>query len=147
MVSEPTDLDELDRLRAAATPAPWGMERQTNEHFVATNHSLRLGSERSPTWYVAAIEGRGYLADANAVLIVALVNAYPAMAAELRELREKVEYQRDLVECALAYIQANQRETPDEEEIGDCYTHLYFAAIDMATKQAEPIMQTRGPKP
>ena len=82
------DLDELDRLRAAATPAPWGMERQTNEHFVATNHSLRLGSERSPTWYVAAIEGRGYLADANAVLIVALVNAYPALAAELRALRK-----------------------------------------------------------
>ena len=142
MVSTPTDLDELDRLRAAATQGEWRAPAKVNIAVHADDCAIYVnrpvGDEAPETrarW------------DADARWIATAHNAYPAMAAELRELREKVECQRDLVECALAYIQANQRETPDEEEIGDCYTHLYFAAIDMATKQAEPIMQTRGPKP
>lgn len=56
------DLDELDRLHAAATPGPW---------VDATN---KIGA------------GGGGI-DADRVLVIALRNAWPEISRELRALR------------------------------------------------------------
>ena len=90
MVSTPTDLDELDRLRAAATPGKLFMDTYHHSDG-AISYDLSIGDYealgviREPSNPDTPEHGnRKSLAE----LIVALVNAYPALAAELRELRE-----------------------------------------------------------
>ena len=112
-MTTPTDLDELDRLRAAATPGKLFVDTY---HYSdgAISYDLSIGDYedlgviREPSNPDKPEKGNR---KALAALIVALVNAYPAMAAELRELRAK---NAELV-----------------------------AMLD----EAEPIIQTRGPKP
>ena len=88
-MAAPVDLDELDRLRAAATPGKLFMDTYHHSDG-AISYDLSIGDYedlgviREPSNPDTPEHGnRKSLAE----LIVALVNAYPAMAAELRELR------------------------------------------------------------
>lgn len=96
------DLNELDRLRAAATPGKLFMDTY---HYSdgAISYDLSIGDYgdlgviREPSNPDTPEHGnRKSLAE----LIVALVNAYPALAAELRELRAKVERLRSAAVAA-----------------------------------------------
>ena len=113
VVSTPTDLDELDRLRAAATQGEWRAPAKVNIAVHADDCAIYVnrpvGDEAPETrarW------------DADARWIATAHNAYPAMAAELRELRAKV--------AELTAMNMGLEQMLDE---------------------AEPIVQTRGPKP
>lgn len=84
MVSTPTDLNELDRLRAAATQGEWIAEPDEPRGIMCGDFYITQ-CYRSPG---RNVDRSG---QSNRDLIVALVNAYPAMAAELRELRAREE--------------------------------------------------------
>ena len=74
-----TDLDALDAAYAQMTPPPW---RQEYDASITHAHDTDL---RADTW-----EGDtcvGTTDSRNAAGIVALVNAYPVLAAEVRRLR------------------------------------------------------------
>ena len=107
----PVDLNELDRLRAAATQGTWA----TDTPDETSGDSIICG----PYWVAKCYRAASTVGteQTNRNLIVALVNAYPAIAAELRELREKV--------AELTAMNMGLEQMLDE---------------------AEPIMQTRGPK-
>lgn len=69
-----TDLDELDRLHAAATPTPWTLQG----YDLAAPHSPRPSEQQL---------------CANAEAIAALVNAWPAVSDELRDRRARMNRQ------------------------------------------------------
>ena len=112
-MTAPVDLDKLDRLRAWATQGklymdPYHHSDGSISYDLSIGASASLGTITEPSNLDKPEKGnRKSLAE----LIVALVNAYPDLAAELRELRAK---NAELV-----------------------------AMLD----EAEPIIQTRGPKP
>ena len=110
-MTPPVDLDALDRLRAAATPGTWHRYQTGIGEFVCATAPGKGNA-------VYADTPGGTFPSADLHLIVALVNAYPAMAAELRELRAKV--------AELTAMNMGLEQMLDE---------------------AEPIVQTRGPKP
>ena len=90
IVTTPTNLDELDRLRDAATPGELYMDAYHHSDG-AISYDLSIGDYedlgviREPSNPDKPEKGNR---KALAELIVALVNAYPALAAELRELRK-----------------------------------------------------------
>lgn len=95
------DLDELDRLHAAAFRAPWRAETWTVETDDGDEREVDtiLAPDEYPSEQVVAqvgpdgqIEtpGLGSLAARNAAAIAAIHNAYPELAAEVRALRERV---------------------------------------------------------
>ena len=84
-----TNLDELERLYNAATPGPWRV----------------LGTQGVAIWVADEILVGGNRLNhrdsrANTEFIVALVNAFPALLAELRALRE--------LEAALDQCESNR---------------------------------------
>ena len=89
-MTTPTDLNELDRLRAAATQGklymdPYHHSDGSISYDLSIGDYESLGTITEPSNLDKPEKGnRKSLAE----LIVALVNAYPALAAELRELRE-----------------------------------------------------------
>ena len=99
------DLDELDRLRAEATPGEWKLLTIASADGISERLYAEDGASRIDLAHIPMVWPK------HGRLIVALVNAYPDLAAELRELRAK---NAELV-----------------------------AMLD----EAEPIIQTRGPKP
>ena len=83
------DLDALAALLDKATPGPWEIREQHNQWLIG------------PEGWVVAYCGRITLSRAidNAALIVAAVNALPALIARVRELEQ---WQHDMVEKAAA---------------------------------------------
>jgi hypothetical protein len=75
------DLDELDRLHAAATPGPWLVS------------GIELSAPGSP-------EPTREQLEANSVFIAALVSAYPSLSAELRQSRARVEELEALLDAS-----------------------------------------------
>lgn len=81
-----TDLEPLKAALAAATPGPW-VNGSHNEHGVV----------RSPEHGLIAQCGPYGKQDADARLIVAAVNALPALIAEVEALREVREAARAII--------------------------------------------------
>ena len=78
------DLDELDRLRAEATPGEWKLLTIASADGISERLYAEDGASAIDLAHIPMVWPK------HGRLIVALVNAYPAMAAELRELREQV---------------------------------------------------------
>lgn len=84
------DLDEIERMLAAATPGDW---EHYNEVFRPTLSKRRVTEIQSTRTGKAIINWQGFDGDQarkanwNAALIVALHNSAPAMLTEIRELR------------------------------------------------------------
>jgi hypothetical protein len=78
-----TDLESLEALREAAARGEWSAHQESVGASVRHPHGWVMG------------DGDGSADIADAALIVALVNAFPAMAAELRALREVAEAARE----------------------------------------------------
>ena len=76
MPSDPTDLDELDRLEKAATPGPWRIEGPLFDEWIGRGDGTRI------------VEGSVDCGDADLALIVHTRNALPGLIRELREARE-----------------------------------------------------------
>src|SRR5688572_4152656 len=90
------DLDNLDRLYRAATPAPWWREQvpqhQGREGFLA--QLIKYRWDDVPTW-IAESSDRGEQSRKDFDCICELHNAFPALLAELRRLRaENAAWQR-----------------------------------------------------
>lgn len=95
-----TDLEELERLLAAATPGPWEAGRMDTESYSADYGPWKAvyaedprGGVHKPTGELLPYQvarGDGDECRANATLIAALRNAAPALIAEVRRLREDV---------------------------------------------------------
>lgn len=85
-MTAPIDLDELERLLAAATPGEWvtgcGFER--NYLYGGGAHLACIGGSED---YEINDDGSPNEADNNAALIVAARNSFPALLTEIRELR------------------------------------------------------------
>ncbi len=97
------------------TSAPWRHVRDDNDSF---NSILSLNDEHIA---YEAYSGRGADFDAgDAAAIVALVNAAPALIAEVRALRAKVGNLREEV-CHL-HVYANELEKRLEDELADART-------------------------
>lgn len=92
-----TDLNELERLLAEATKTPWAVAsknptfgywhvRQDPENWDGKGYQAvcTIPADHKNTYY-------GEMFRANAHLIVAAVNALPALIAEMRELRAEKE--------------------------------------------------------
>ena len=75
------DLDALEALEAKAIEAPWGFPRYCN-CLENTDNLLRVG-------VFAGLQGSRLSPEGE--LIVAMRNAFPAMIAELRQLRKVAE--------------------------------------------------------
>lgn len=112
MSTEPTltqqELDELDRLASAATPAPWSTRtapaddsEETKAEYLAGSLStddpgaalyvLIADTDRDGLAYVLpAVTGDGPTSEANARFIEAARTAVPRLVAEVRELRAQV---------------------------------------------------------
>jgi hypothetical protein len=87
------DLDELERLAKAATPAPW-----TADNWSRVWHEPRQGVRRTVADCVRVTVKSPKQHRANARLIAAMHEALPKLIAEHRALRERVrelEWQRD----------------------------------------------------
>ena len=105
-----TDLDALDKLHAAATPGEWRWTEYKER--CCCDDALHMQDDDCPDWH----EPQQYLLSVATCLsipmdrrnrswIVALHNAYPALAAELRELRGEAQLNRGLI--ARLQIQRN----------------------------------------
>ena len=94
-----TDLDELDRLHAAATAGEWADHADENVRWddpMACGYDSRE-HHRGPPYYCtgprcATVEG----AEADASAIVALHNTWPSFSARLRAAEAEVERLRAL---------------------------------------------------
>lgn len=94
-MSERVDLSALDALAEAATEGPWRVEQDTDliwshDPDRPSDIGLPIIEGKSPSYWQ---KGKPDWDEryANAALIVALRNAYPALAAELRALREALD--------------------------------------------------------
>ena len=76
------DLDELDRLRAAATPGEWKVLTIASPDGISERLYAEDGASAIDLAHIPMPWPK------HGRLIVALVNAYPALAAELRALRK-----------------------------------------------------------
>ena len=87
-----TTLDELERLREAATLQPWHFNEDArsinSDHWFAEGASeYRPCIVTLPVWHAA----HSYEQKANAALIVAAINALPALLERVRELEAALE--------------------------------------------------------
>lgn len=94
---KPVDLDELERLHAAATPGPWEHHRPLDDRAYISRFETEDGDPKP-----VATFGEWKSSKDNAALIAALRNAFPAMRDELRGRRKQVEVARralSRIEC------------------------------------------------
>lgn len=91
MATNPVDLDHLDKLYAEAAPGPWETHRGRTVPWIS--YEADVAGE------ILRNEVGG---EEDAACIVALHNAYPALAAEIRRLRDALAriYQSDAPEVA-----------------------------------------------
>jgi hypothetical protein len=96
-MTKPVDLESLEALRAEATSGEWEHEardgRDDDGEFVIESAILAVPADGLSDTVVTF---DGLTRHADAALIVALVNAFPAMAAELRALRDVAAAAREL---------------------------------------------------
>lgn len=92
-MTKPVDLDALDAAQAAATPGEWEV-RIPFPKFPDLAANVWVDPDGPNLQHVVKIERN---ATATATAIAALHNAYPAMAAEIRALREVAEAARAFV--------------------------------------------------
>jgi protein required for attachment to host cells len=84
-----TDLDALDRLHAAATKGEWWAA--DNSCYCEIRSEQGQIGDMCSSCHIPDIDGDNReLSTANAKCAAALKNAYPALAAELREARKRV---------------------------------------------------------
>jgi hypothetical protein len=84
-----TDLDALDRLHAAATKGEWWAA--DNSCYCEIRSEQGQIGDMCASCHIPDIDGDNReLSTANAKCAAALKNAYPALAAELREARKRV---------------------------------------------------------
>ena len=146
-MTAPVDLDKLDRLRAWATQGKLYMDPYHHSDG-SISYDLSIGEYES-NLDKPEKGNRKSLAE----LIVALVNAYPDLAAELRELRVKVV--RDHVPVPVSEIihrlegEAGNTDTDPRwvaatalRRMAGWETRTLMCQID----ESEPIVRTRGPK-
>jgi hypothetical protein len=93
-MTKPVDLDALDAAHAAATPGEW-VDYCWSDVVAITNGAVKVDT-REAQIHVCEVR-RGPDGDADCRAIATLHNAYPAMAAELRALREVAEAARAFV--------------------------------------------------
>ena len=129
-MADPADLDELDRLRAAATQGEWRAPAKVNIAVHADDCAIYVnrpvGDEAPETrarW------------DADARWIATAHNAYPAMAAELRELRRIV-----------AATIVNDADGAPCYRTANGIPQTMPPSIERTVRSARKAMQTRGPK-
>jgi len=97
MTTEPTDLDELERLEKAATPGPWCSVDYTIFASVQSSHDFGgrdLFSEKS----IHFPGSENFRWRENGKLAAAARNALPALIAELRAARELLQTIHDELE-------------------------------------------------
>lgn len=120
------DLDELDRLYAAATRGEWLLGPAGKSIRVHDHGGMRVG-----LWPHVASFGR----EGDAFAVLALHNAYPALAAEVRAGRALRAWMRERSACTTCHFEVSvdtkTRRAIITHEIG-CPT----AAYDAATKGA-----------
>ena len=91
-MSDKVDIEELDRLEREATKGPWE-EQEITDGFAI---------DEEPFVVSRGIFGLNHGEDfelfdkSDVALICALRNAWPSISAELRELRDEVEKQKNL---------------------------------------------------
>lgn len=135
------DLDELDRLHAAAFRAPWRAETWTVETDDGDDRDVEtiLAPDEYPSEQVVAqvgpdgqIEtpGLGSLAARNAAAIAAMHNAYPVLAAEVRALRERVARQdAELVALREAVLAGEAAVRSSANAIDDYHADAFAVAL------------------
>lgn len=150
-MTKPVDLDALDAAHAAATPGEWEVEipfpKFPDEQAMlwVHPHTLRLK-------FVARLERN---ATANAAAIAALHNAYPAMAAELRERRAReeatVRLLRDALESLVALRQGYVAyleiaiENGEVDEVNECEgDEETIATADARIDAIEQVLAKKG---
>ena len=81
-MADPLDLDALEALLAASTPLPWFVEHPFSRRIIR-------GPETGygPAQVARCNVERNAVAEVDAALIAAVVNALPAHIAEIRRLR------------------------------------------------------------
>ena len=88
-MTAPTDLDALDALHAAGTAGEWGICREElSRDFSDEEQEAAFPRTIGPLSYIEHDSDDVDVVEADAALIVALRNAYPAIAAELRRARK-----------------------------------------------------------
>jgi hypothetical protein len=127
MATEPVDLDRLDALHKAATPGPW--EVCDYGDFWAVNEvtTISLANRVFDDGSGGGEYGPECSEDTRD-FIIALRNAYPAMAEELRRLRKLVrEYAEARDNCRV--VQSRSGEVSPLTAAGDA---LYAAGKEIA---------------
>lgn len=142
-MSAPVDLEELARRLEAATPGPWGRYGSSIDPLTGRDGPPRpsKGSlEAAPGLSIGSVQHTeplarfsGYLlpVEANADLVVAAVNALPALLAEVRALRDDAEELRATREEIRAVAERwGQRAEAAEAEVARLrrLVEEYFAA-------------------
>ena len=113
-----TDLDELERLYAAATKGPWRLR----DEMTVTTVVADIPHGHLPTVSVLNFNSKSTRKLRDATCVVAIANAFPALAAELRALREleaaldQCESTRGRFSCSPQHDARCQK----DRKIGDC---------------------------
>ena len=109
---------ELLALVGKATPGPWSV--YTPEHSPSLP-GIDAGDETIVVWGDAAGDDGGVRGPANAALIVAAVNALPALCAEVEALRKDAERYRWLLTHAvtMSFDSEGSLETGEWHSIAD----------------------------
>ena len=142
------DIDDLERLLAAATPGEWVSEfdpMDDGDHATAVCLPGKAGaigtflaycqhnwneadySERRISWKEAT---------ANAALIVAARNSLPAILTEIRELRELKERFSEAVD---AYSRLWSKRTPSRDEYNTHFAPFILPKPDPLVEEEDPI--------
>lgn len=113
MADAPIDLDALEALIAAATERPWECSREPVPYHGSEEDRLwDLGPRGSGEDGFATLSSD---AGANARLIVAAVNALPALLARLRAAEAERDVLRKVAEAARAFMAVEGLWTKREE--------------------------------
>jgi hypothetical protein len=150
-MTRPVDLDALDAAHAAATPGEWEV-RIPFPKFPDLAADVWVDPDGPNLQHVVKIERN---ATATATAIAALHNAYPAMAAELRERRAReeatVRLLRDALESLVALRQGYVAyleiaiENGEVDEVNECEgDEETIATADARIDAIEQVLAKKG---
>lgn len=120
-------LDQLDQLRAAATPGPWlAWDAPDVTAIAAGVEHTPSGTPINPKAWV--VDGASGLTDADAALIVAAVNAVPQLTTALRAVLQLAD---DVERDAVGSAEPNNPESPEHVRAAALFVvaHSIRAAI------------------